>query len=361
MIEMVLGGISLATWIYLLVGRGGFWRARDSRAGKAVAGRVIAVIPARNEGANIGAAVASLTHQATIIVVDDHSTDDTARLAREAGATVISAAPLPDGWTGKMWAVQQGVEAALRENPDYLLLTDADIVHSRDNVTQLVGQAASGDWDLVSLMVELRMESLAERMLMPAFVFFFLMLYPPSWIANPKRKTAGAAGGCMLVRPAALRRAGGIEAIRSELIDDCALAAAVKRSGGKVWLGLTRETRSVREYPRFGDVWRMISRTAFTQLRYSVILLAGTILGLVVTYLVPPLLITHGWPAPAAWALMSLTYLQTLRYYRRSILWAPLLPAVALFYLAATCESAVRYWTGKGGTWKGRAQAHAAH
>ncbi len=349
---MVLGGLSLATWVYLLVGRGGFWRPRRLPSRKPVTRCTIAVIPARNEAANIRQAVASLVHQAEVVVVDDHSDDDTGRIAREAGATVVSAAPLPLGWTGKMWAVHEGVEAALPRNPDYLLLTDADIVHSPANVAELVAQAEAG-WDLVSLMVELRMQTLAERMMMPAFVFFFLMLYPPN------SKTGGAAGGCMLIRPEALQRAGGIEAIRGELIDDCALAAAVRRTGGRVWLGLTRETRSIREYRTFADVWRMISRTAFTQLRYSALLLAATIAGLIVTYLVPPAL-CFTWLGVAAWVLTSLTYAPMLRYYGRSLAWAPLLPLVALFYLGATCDSAIRYWLGKGGTWKGRAQAHTA-
>lgn len=245
---------------------------------------------------------------------------------------------------------------------EYLLLTDADIVHATGNVAQLVGRARDGGFDLVSLMVRLRTESFAERALIPAFVFFFLMLYPPAWIEDPKRRTAGAAGGCMLIRRERLEGIGGIAAIRGELIDDCALARAVKSDGGRVWLGLADETYSTREYSSFGDIWRMISRTAFTQLNYSAITLAGTILGLAITYLAPPVLAFTSRPMPAvlgaaAWLAMSTAYAPMLRYYGRSLLWAPLIPMIALFYTGATIDSAIRYWMGRGGSWKGRAQA----
>ena len=319
------------------------------------------IIPARNEATYIGRALDSLAGM-HVIVVDDNSSDATAEIARQHGATVVSGRPLPPGWTGKLWAMSQGVEVAAAGHPDYLLLTDADIVHGPGIISSLVTKAELDGFDLVSLMVLLRTESFAEKALIPAFVFFFLMLYPPSWIENPRRRTAGAAGGCMVIRREALERIGGIEAIRGELIDDCALARAVKRSGGRVWLGLTRDSRSIREYEGFGEIWRMISRTAFTQLRYSLLLLCAAIIGLVVAFLMPPVLALTFRPRVAflglaAWLGISIAYSPMLRFYRRSILWAPALPLIAMFYAGATLDSAIRYWTGRGGAWKGRTQA----
>src|SRR5215831_26039 len=339
-----LGGIAFAVWLYLLLGRGGFWRFREDAAPPLSDGRgsVVAVIPARDEAGSIGAAVASLVGQARVIVVDDASSDATASIARAAGAEVVAARPLPPGWTGKMWAVSEGVRAA--GSPEYLLLTDADIVHPPENVAGLLARARSGGYDLVSYMVRLRCAALAEQ----------------AWIADPRRKMAGAAGGCILIRREALEHIGGIERIQAEVIDDCALAQAVKVSGGKVWLGLSGNTHSVREYRTFGEVGRMISRTAFTQLEYSPLLLAGTVAGLVLAYLVPPALTLF---APqgaaqamgaAAWIVMTATYWPAVRYYGRSWFWAPLLPAIAVFYLGATLWSAMAYWMGRGGMWKGR-------
>jgi hopene-associated glycosyltransferase HpnB len=298
-----------------------------------------------------------------IVLVDDDSSDGTAGIARDADAsgrlTVVRAAPLPPGWTGKLWAVSQGVAHAGAPDylPDYLLLTDADIVHPPQNLDGLVSRAETG-YDLVSYMAKLKCGSLAERALIPAFVFFFFMLYPPAWIRNARRKTAGAAGGCILIRRETLERIGGIAAIRGELIDDCALARAVKRAGGRVWLGLSEGTRSIRDYATFGEIGRMISRTAFTQLRYSALLLAGTIFGLAFTYLLPVALTVAGQPLGAlAWLLMSICYWPALRFYGRSPLWAPLLPLIAAFYMGCTVHSAVQYWRGAGGFWKGRVQA----
>ena len=322
---------------------------------------IVAIIPARDEAACIGQAVASLAG-IEVIVVDDNSSDRTAEIAREHGATVVKGLPPAAGWTGKLWAVSQGVEVANARRPDYLLLTDADIVHGPGMVQSLVTKAELEGFDLVSLMVLLRTESFAEKALMPAFVFFFLMLYPPSWISNPKRRTAGAAGGCMVIRREMLERIGGIASIRGELIDDCALARAVKRNGGRVWIGLTRDTRSIRAYGGFNEIWRMISRTAFTQLKYSTLLLCGTIAGLVAAFLAPPVLAltfrpVAGWVGLAGWMGMSIAYAPMLRFYRRPVWWAPALPLIAMFYAGATIDSAVRYWTGRGGMWKGRPQA----
>jgi hopene-associated glycosyltransferase HpnB len=351
-------------WLYLLLGCRFFWWVREARlgAGPAAPRRVAVVIPARNEAACVGKAVASLAAQDyggpfEIFVVDDHSTDGTAQAA--GGARVIAAGPLPAGWTGKLWAVAEGVRAAEAFRPDYFLFTDADVVHAPGNLAGLVALAEERGYNLASLMVELRCETLAERALIPAFVFFFLKLYPPRWIASAKRRTAGAAGGCMLVRREAVERTGGIAAIRGELIDDCALARAVKRSGGRIWLGVTSQARSIREYASFAEVGRMIARTAFTQLGYSPLLLAGTVAGMLAIYVLPPVLALgfRKWPAALAWLAMMAAYAPVLRLYRRSLAWALAMPLVALFYTAATVASAVLYWMGRGGAWKGRAQA----
>lgn len=304
-----------------------------------------------------------------IFLVDDSSNDGTDVVARaaadETGAsnrlTIIHAAPLPPGWTGKMWALAQGVSRALAADPDYLVFTDADICHGKRSVAELISIAEAGEYDLTSYMVQLACVTTAEKALVPAFVFFFLMLYPPAWISSRASRTAAAAGGCILISPGALQRIGGIEAIRNEVIDDCALARAVKRSGGAIWMGLTRETRSIRSYGTFGEIKGMISRTAFNQLHHSVWLLPGTVIGLCVTYLAPPLLLLTGKPAAmilgaAAWALMAAAYLPMVRFYKQSFLWSLALPAIAAFYLFATIDSAVRYWRGTGGAWKGRAQ-----
>jgi hopene-associated glycosyltransferase HpnB len=366
---------TLALWLYLIFFRGAFWREFLNRAAPPQdpldqPPRIVAVIPARNEAFTIARSVGSLATQHYpgvfhIIVVDDDSTDGTAAAARAAATpdvlTVVHAAPLPAGWTGKLWAVSEGIRRSARFHPDYLLLTDADIVHPAGALEDLAARAAAGPYDLVSFMAALECHSPAERALVPAFVFFFFLIYPPAWIRNPRRSTAGAAGGCMLVRQTALDKIGGIEPIRGSLIDDCALARAIKRSDGRIWLGLNAATISIRRYGTFGEIGRMISRTAFTQLRHSALLLFATSLGLAVTYLLPPVIAVAA-PQPAAgvaataWLLMSISYFPALRFYRRAWFAAPLLPLVALFYLGATIHSAVSYWLGSGGSWKGRIQ-----
>jgi hopene-associated glycosyltransferase HpnB len=374
----VSGCLALLIWLSLALFRGGFWRLTNcflpERSEGRGSARVAAVIPARNEAESIVSAVSSLLSQnyagsICVFVVDDDSTDGTASLAMDAAVsvdarerlTVLRSEPLQPGWTGKLWAVSQGIQEAMKWNPDYLLLTDADIVHDTSNVAQLVAWAEEQSLDLTSLMVKLHCVSIAEKLLMPAFVYFFFLLYPPRWTSQAKRRTASAAGGCMLVRPAALERIGGIQAIRGEIIDDCALARTLKQTGSRLWIGLSKSTQSRRAYGSFGEIGQMISRTAFNQLRHSPALLAGTIAGLIVTYLLPAMLLVTGRPLAAilggaAWLLMAVTYLPMVRFYRLPIIWALMLPFAAMFYMAATVHSAWKHWTGRGGEWKGRAQ-----
>ena len=375
MIAGVVSCAALAIWLYLLVARGGFWRCnqRDDweLCEPARWPRVAAVVPARNEAEVIGESIGSLLAQDyrgawTIVLVDDDSSDGTADVARRADERllVVPSGGLPDGWTGKLWAVKQGIDAATTPPPapDYLLLTDADIVHSPDAVSRLVAHAERRRLVLASLMVKLRCDSLAERCSVPAFIFFFQMLYPFSWVNSPQSPIAAAAGGCMLVRTRALQAAGGIETIRSALIDDCALAKTMK-ARGPIWLGLTERASSIRRYPAVGDIRRMVARTAYAQLNYSPLQLVGTVAGMALTYLAPPLIAILGsgparWIAFGTWVLMAVAFQPTLRFYRLSPLWGVALPAIALKYLLFTVDSAYQYVRGRGGGWKGRAQAN---
>jgi hopene-associated glycosyltransferase HpnB len=359
-------------WLYLVLGRGMFWRLREDASSlpQGTPCRIAIVIPARDEAETIGPAIRSLAAQNFtgpwhIFLVDDDSTDGTAEVARSSAhpdlLTVTAAAPLAADWTGKLWALVEGVRQAESFRPDYVLFSDADVVHSPDDIAQLLARSEAGGYDLVSWMVKLRCETFAEKAMIPAFLFFFFMLYPPAWTESTRRRTAGAAGGCILLRWKALIRIGGIAAISGELIEDCALAKAVKSTGGKIWLGATSNARSIRSYATFGAIGRMISRTAFWQLRHSAVLLVGTIAGMFLTFLLPPLLLLTGRPLAMAlgglaWVLMMAAYVPSLRFYGLSTLWAPVLPLVALFYTGATVHSAIRYWTGRGGEWKGRPQ-----
>ncbi len=378
---LILAALTLLIWVVMTFFRGAFWQLRafdDDIAPHptpAAWPRVVCVMPARNEAETIARAVASLAKQnypgpMRIVIVDDQSEDATSTLAmaaaQEAGATnrveIMRGATLQSGWTGKMWALQQEIESHTQDTPEYFWFTDADVVHAPDTLARLVSHAEQQHADLVSLMVLLQAKSFPEHLLMPPFLYYFLMLYPPKWIEEPKAKTAGAAGGCILLRRTALERIGGFAAIRAEVIDDCALARAVKRSGGAVWMGLTRRSVSLRECRTFAEVRDLIARTAFTQLKYSPLLLLGTLAGMLLTYIAPVVLTFHPQPMVwrmglAAWLLMAVTYLPTVRFYGLSPLWAPLLPVAATFYAYATWLSAVRYWLGRGGQWKGRAQA----
>jgi hopene-associated glycosyltransferase HpnB len=376
-IALVLGLIGLGIWFYLMLGRGMFWLARE-RDDRAQPGSplqwpsVTAVVPARNEADVVTRSIGGLLAQDypgpfRVVLVDDQSEDGTADVARALpGAErldLISGSPLPPGWVGKMWAVSQGVAHASRDRPDYLLLTDADIGHDPSNLRLLVERAEAGKLALTSQMVRLHCATFAERLLIPAFVYFFDMLFPFGWVNDPHNKVAAAAGGCMLVRREALEAAGGIAAIKDAIIDDCALGARLKQQG-PVWLGLGTRAWSLRPYQSFGEVGRMVSRSAYAQLNYSPLLLAGTLLGMVLTYLAPPLVavFAHGWAQWAGlitWALMATSFQPMLRIYRVSPLWGVALPLIGALYTLFTLQSAVQVWQGKGGMWKGRAQAMA--
>jgi hopene-associated glycosyltransferase HpnB len=369
--------LPLAIWAYLIAFRGGFWLAgeRDDRGQPAdppTWPAVTAVAPARDEADVIARSIGSLLAQDypgpfRVVLVDDSSSDGTARIAESLGAqgalTVLKGAPLAPGWTGKLWAMSQGVEAATAGDPPpkYLLLTDADIAHAPDNLRRLVARAEAGNLALTSLMARLSCANAAERLLIPAFVYFFAMVYPFAKVNDAKSRVAGAAGGVMLARADALAAAGGIAAIRTALIDDCTLGALMK-SQGPIWLGLTDRAESIRPYGSVGEIGRMISRSAYAQLNYSPLILIGAVLGMVVTYLAAPLVAIFApnpwrWAGVAAWLLMALSFQPTLRFYRRSPLWGLALPAIGALYTAFTVQSAIDVWRGRGGAWKGRAQA----
>lgn len=381
MTGLAIAALACAAWMYLILGRGGFWRSdvRDDANGGTPANlsrwpRVTAVVPARDEAATIGACVEALLRQdypgpLDVIVIDDHSADATARAASAAAVaagaegrvTVLAAPALATGWTGKLWALNAGIRHAQswREMPDYLWLTDADIVNAVDALRGLVTTAVRDRRVLVSRMAKLRCASFAERAFVPAFIFFFQMPYPFAWVNRPGRPTvAAAAGGCMLIDRQALRAAGGIEAVRGELIDDCALARRL-RSQGPIWLGLTERARSLRAYATAGDLCRMIVRTAYAQLRFSPVLLAAVVAAMGVTFLAPPLCAVIGTGATRAlgfmaWFVMALAYRPTLQFYGLSPLWGIALPAIAGAYLVFTLASAWQSVRRRDGLWKGR-------
>ena len=372
--------LSLIIWIYLLLFRGQFWRASQrlpALTAEVPSPKVSIIIPARNEADILPITLKSLLEQnysgeLCLILVDDNSNDGTAQIAqtiakelnKEDRLKIISGQPLPKRWTGKLWAMQQGFKA-LSDDYEYILLTDADIQHDPDNLQQLVEKAQKDDLALVSLMVSLRCQSAWEKLLIPAFVFFFAKLYPFAWVNDPTNPTAAAAGGCILIRYDILKSIGGLEILKEALIDDCTLAQVVKKnsSNSKIWLGLSQTTSSLRPYDSLESIWSMVSRTAFTQLNYSGFLLLGTLLGMVIVYLVPIISLLLGIftsnliliiLGALTYTLLSLAYLPTILLYRLSPLRALSLPIVALFYTLMTFDSAWQHWQGSGGAWKGR-------
>ncbi|WP_420031925.1 glycosyltransferase [Streptomyces sp. cg28] len=372
---------ALAAWLWLLLCQGFFWRTDlrlPPRTDPVRWPDVCVVVPARDEAEVLPESLPSLLAQeypgnAEIFLIDDGSSDGTGALARALSdrygglpLTVDSPGEPPAGWTGKLWAVRHGITLARARGPEYLLLTDADIAHEPESLRELVAAAGAGGFDLVSQMARLRVASGWERLVVPAFVYFFAQLYPFRRIADRKSRTAAAAGGCVLLSAEAADRARIPDAIRQAVIDDVSLARAVKRSGGHIWLGLAEHVDSVRPYPRLTDLWRMVSRSAYAQLRHNPLVLLGTVLGLALVYLVPPAAVFLGLVARSgpvallgalAWAVMTATYIPMLRYYRQTLWLAPLLPFTAFLYLLMTVDSAVQHYRGRGAAWKGRTYA----
>jgi hopene-associated glycosyltransferase HpnB len=373
----ILGALSLAAWVGLLLGRSMFWYIDREPVPPDPESwpDLVTVIPARNEEEGIGETLRSVWRQGypaglRVVVVDDQCEDDTVgealRAARESGCEVhiVKGDPVPSGWTGKVWAMHQGVTRGMlpADPATYILFSDADISHGAASLQELVSRAEGGTYDLTSFMVRLESRTVSEKLMIPAFVFFFRMLYPFRLVNDPDSRVAGAAGGTMLVRRAALDRIGGLATIKGELIDDCALAREVKRGGHPIWLGMSGTSRSLRPYRGLREVIRMISRSAYAQLGYSPVQVAACMVGMVVGFLFPPLLLLSArglWPCAlggAAWLMMSLLYLPMVRFYRIGPLAAMLLPVAALFYLWATVASAWHHGRGRGGMWKGRSQ-----
>jgi hopene-associated glycosyltransferase HpnB len=364
--------LSFLIWIYLLSAHGKFWQAGPvlAPAMPAAAPSVAIIVPARDEESAIAACLRSLLAQDypgdyRVILIDDGSTDRTSDIARALAhprLTILTGTARPAGWSGKLWALAQGIAAS--HDGEFYFLTDADITHAPSHLASLVARAERGDLDMVSEMVVLSCDSWAERALVPAFVFFFQLLYPFARVNDPLSATAAAAGGTILIRRRALTRIGGIAAIRGALIDDVALAQKVK-AGGKIWLGHSALAESVRPYPDAASIWRMIARTAYTQLRYSPLLLLFTVAGMIVVWIVPPLatLFAHGWTqilGVLAWIGATASYVPTLKRTHRSPAWALALPLIAAFYTAATVASAIAHHRGQGTVWKNRAYGASA-
>ena len=378
--------LSLVIWLFLILFWGQFWRVNhqleatpDKDTDNNILPTVCVIIPARNEADVIPVSLRSLLLQDypgnfTIFLVDDQSSDGTANVAQEVAHNldktqqlqIVTSTSLPPGWTGKLWAMEQGLQTASTLTPDYFLLTDADIEHDPSNLHRLVAKAEAQKLDLVSIMVRLRCQSFWEQLLIPAFVFFFQKLYPFSWVNNPKKATAAAAGGCILIHSEALNRIGGLQIIRQALIDDCSLAKAVKSTHGKIWLGLSTLTYSLRPYDSLKTIWDMVARSAYTQLNYSPFLLIGSLLGMTLVYLLPPIAIISGlvlgnWIITLisfiGYLLMTFAYFPIIRFYKCSPVFAFSLPIIAFLYTSMTIDSALQHWQGRGGAWKGRVYA----
>jgi hopene-associated glycosyltransferase HpnB len=373
---LAVAASALAAWLYLAVGHGLFWRTSITLP--TMPGHlerwpsVVAVVPARNEAAMLPETLPTLLAQDypgafRVVVVDDDSDDGTGELARSLGADVVESGGPPPGWVGKVSAMAVGVSSS--GESEFVLFTDADIAYPSDALRKLVAAAAAGGLDMVSQMARLRTRSRWERVIVPAFVYFFGQLYPFARVNSRRSRVAAAAGGCMLVRRATLEDAGGLAAIADALIDDVALGRLLKhRGGGRIWLGLSSTIRSVRPYPSLADLWNMVARSAYTQLRYSPLLLAATVCGMLLVYVAPPVATIAGALTAqpgvvvcgaAAWAVMTATYVPMLRFYRVSPLSAPALPLVASLYLAMTLDSAWQHLRGRGGAWKGRTSSGA--
>jgi hopene-associated glycosyltransferase HpnB len=378
--------LSLVIWLFLILFWGQFWRVnhqleanQDKDIDNNTLPTVCVIIPARNEADVIPVSLRSLLLQDypgkfTIFLVDDQSSDGTANVAQEVAHNldktqqlqIVTSTSLPPGWTGKLWAMEQGLQIASTLTPDYFLLTDADIEHDPSNLRRLVAKAEAQKLDLVSIMVRLRCQSFWEQLLIPAFVFFFQKLYPFSWVNNPKKANAAAAGGCILIHSEALNRIGGLQIIRQALIDDCSLAKAVKSTHGKIWLGLSTLTYSLRPYDSLKTIWDMVARSAYTQLNYSPFLLIGSLLGMTLVYLLPPIAIIFGlvlgnWIITLisfiGYLLMTFAYFPIIRFYKCSPVFAFSLPIIAFLYTSMTIDSALQHWQGRGGAWKGRVYA----
>ena len=364
---IALAALSLAIWVYLLVGHGRFWQAGPflPPAPPGPMPPITVVVPARNEAESVTRCLRSLLAQdyagdLRVVLVDDQSTDGTGGLADLIGdprLTVLRGAPHPPGWSGKLWALQQGVDYARRA--PVLLFTDADIEHAPGHVASLVAKLEADRLDMVSEMVALHCETAAERALVPPFVFFFALLYPFDRVNDPGDPTAAAAGGTVLIRARALAQLGGLAAMRGALIDDVTLARRVKKIG-RIWLGHSRQATSIRPYETAGDVWRMVARCAYVQLGYSPLLLAGTVVGMAVVWLAPVWCALFGEGSTRllgllGWGAMTASYIPTLRRFGLPLGWAACLPAAALFYTAATLGSAADHHRGRGVVWKQRA------
>ena len=387
LILLTIATLSLIIWVFLLLFWGQFWRANQRLEIHNIDlpsyPSVCAIIPARNEADVLPVSLKSLLNQDysgqfSIILIDDQSTDKTGEVAQEIAnqlnqssrLKVISGKPLPIAWSGKLWAMEQGIQSAKNQglSPDYFLFTDADIEHHLTNLKELVTKAEKEDLALTSLMVLLRCDSFWEKLLIPAFVFFFQKLYPFPWVNNPQNKMAAAAGGCILIKRDRLEEIGSIPSLREALIDDCTLAQKIKglstsENPTAIWLGLTEKTKSLRPYDSLDTIWNMIARTAYTQLNYSLLLLLGTVLGMSLVYLAAPIILLIGIYFKSSslitlsgltWLLMAIAYFPTLRLYKLSPLWSLSLPIIALFYNLMTIDSALRHWRGQGGGWKGR-------